>query len=155
MSDSSSENPEPEGDQPPQLPDTTPRLPTPPPAGAPPEEIAAFFSTFYSGQVAPPNIAEGWARLVPDAPERLLRMTEDEAGHRHWMDRTFIWFRFSSLAIAAIFGMTALIGGIVLIATGANPYGLAVIISNLAVLLTVFLVRQFTMNGNSDGPTLP
>ncbi len=94
-------------------------------------------------------MAEAWSRLVPDAPERMVRMAEEEARHRHWMDRSFVRYRFFALIGALGLAGIVLIGGLVLIATGHSPYGLAAIMADLAVLLAVLLVRQFGMNGNN------
>ncbi len=41
----------------------------------------------YSGPVPPPDVAAGWRDLVPDAPERMLRMAESGQQHRVQMDR--------------------------------------------------------------------
>lgn len=41
----------------------------------------------YSGPIPPHDIAAGWRELVPDAPERMLRMAEAAQQHRAEMDR--------------------------------------------------------------------
>jgi uncharacterized membrane protein len=110
----------------------------------------AWYFQYYSGSVPLPEVAAGWRQLVPDAPERMIGMAEREAAHRHWMDRAFVRYRFLALIGALLLAAIVLVGGIVLIATGHGVAGLAVIIADLAVLLTVLLVRQYGMNGDSD-----
>jgi len=46
--------------------------------------------------------------------------------------------------------MTAIVGGIYLIASGKSASGLAIILANLVALLTVFLVRQFRFGNGPD-----
>jgi uncharacterized membrane protein len=113
--------------------------------GSPPP---AWYLQYYSGAVPLPEVAEGWAKLVPDAPERMVKMAENEAAHRHWMDRSFVRYRFLALIGALLLAATVLVGGIILIGTGHGVTGLVAILADLAVLLTVLLVRQFGMNGN-------
>lgn len=143
---------EPPGDQEPQ----PPAVPPPPLAnqaegGTPPpqtiEQYAEFYSSFHAGAVAPPDIAKQWGELVPDAPQQILTLTMDEAGHRHWMDRMFVYFRFASLLVAAIVAMTAILGGIYLAAHDKPGTGLAIILADLVAVLAVFLVRQYRLNG--------
>jgi uncharacterized membrane protein len=108
----------------------------------------AWYFQYYSGAVPLPEVAEGWAKLIPNAPERMVTMAENEAAHRHWMDRSFVRYRFLALIGALLLAATVLVGGIILIGTGHGVTGLVAILADLAVLLTVLLVRQFGMNGN-------
>jgi uncharacterized membrane protein len=108
----------------------------------------AWYFQYYSGAVPLPEVAEGWARIVPDAPERMVKMAENEAAHRHWMDKSFVRYRFLALIGALLLAATVLVGGIILIGTGHGVTGLVAILADLGVLLTVLLVRQFGMNGN-------
>jgi uncharacterized membrane protein len=111
-----------------------------------------YFS-LYAGSIAPPEIAEGWAKLVPDAPERLLRMTEKEAEHRHWLDKSYVWYRMLAQLGTLILGALILVGGIYLIATDKSVSGFVLILVELVALVTVVLVRQFVVDrtGNSNG----
>jgi uncharacterized membrane protein len=163
---------QPEQPQPPEPPTTIPQPPQPPPdTGAPPplpplfpplpgQTAYSFYASLYAGSLPPHDFAQEWAKLVPNAPERLFKMTEDEAVHRRWMDRSFVYYRFLAQIGTLLLAVLALGGGIYLIASGKKAYGLAAIIGEFALLALVLLVRQFRGNGGSDrnndnGPQLP
>ena len=99
------------------------------------------------------------AKLVPDAPERMFKMVEEEAVHRRWMDRAFVYFRFlAQIGTLLLLGVLS-VGGIYLIANGKKVYGLSAIIAELSLLALVLLVRQFSRNGSDqddgNGPQPP
>ena len=50
-------------------------------------ELGVMYAEISSGPVPHPRIAKGWAELVPDAPERFLRMAEIEQQERHAIER--------------------------------------------------------------------
>jgi len=144
----------------PQLPNSVTPPPTPasPQAGigfpplfppVPGQTAYSFYASLYAGSLPPHDFAEGWAKLVPDAGERMFKMTEDEAEHRRWMDRTFVYYRFLAQAGTLLLLGIVLVGGIYLIANGKKVYGLATIIGEFTLLALVLLVRQFA-SGRSE-----
>ncbi len=86
--------------------------------------------------------------MVPGAAERIIVMAEKEQANRHWMNRSFVFYRFAGLFIAFVLALAAIIGGIYLIASGHSAVGLALVLADLVALLAVFLVHQFRMNGD-------
>ena len=44
-------------------------------------------ASYWQGPLPPPAVLEGFARLVPDAPERIFRQWELEAEHRRTYER--------------------------------------------------------------------
>lgn len=114
-----------------------------PPPEAPPPTAAQWYAFQYAGAVPLPEMARGWAELVPDAPERMMQMAEREQEHRHSLDRSYVTYRFIAQAGAFVLGAVALIGGLLLIAAGESPYGLAAFLGALVAFVAVILVRQF------------
>ena len=58
-------------------------------ASAPRGDTAAEVgrASYWHGPLPPPSVLEGFARLVPDAPERIVRQWELEAEHRRAYER--------------------------------------------------------------------
>jgi len=47
-----------------------------------PQGGRALVHAAFSGPIPPPELMEGYQRLIPDAPERILSMAEDQSRHR-------------------------------------------------------------------------
>lgn len=52
--------------------------------------IRAEQSLSYNSPIAPPEVMEGYARVLPDAPERILAMVERQEAHRHHIEKTVV-----------------------------------------------------------------
>ena len=50
----------------------------------------AEHSLSYNSPIAPPEIIEGYARVLPSAPERILAMVERQEAHRHHIEKTVV-----------------------------------------------------------------
>ena len=70
--------------------------------------------------------------------------------HRHRMDRSFVRYRFSGQWVSAVIALGAMGAGSYLVSAGHTGYGFAAIISAVAGLVGVFLVRQFFGNGQAS-----
>ena len=71
------------------------RQDSPPPK--PPKDAARGRLTFqaeqslsYNSPIAPPEIIEGYGRVLPSAPERILAMVERQEAHRHHLEKTVV-----------------------------------------------------------------
>lgn len=64
------------------------------PASAQPEVIAALMAQLtisaYSGPLPPPEILEGYERVVPGGANRVITMVEQQAAHRQTLERTVV-----------------------------------------------------------------
>ena len=67
----------------------------------------------YSGPLPQPEMLEKYASLVPDAPERILRMAERQNEHRTEMEKIFIRGNFESEKRGAYFGFIIPIVGMI------------------------------------------
>ena len=47
-------------------------------------------SLSYNSPLAPPEIIAGYARILPDAPERILAMVERQEAHRQLLEKTVV-----------------------------------------------------------------
>ena len=61
--------------------------PNPVPTSTTAETQIVGLSVEFRGPLPPPEVLEGYARLVPSAPERILQMTERQAAHRQEIER--------------------------------------------------------------------
>lgn len=88
---------------------------------------AVSVSMGFSGPLPHPQILAGYEEIVPGAADRILRMAENEAKHRHSVDDQCVRAdsRDSLLGIIAAFiiGMTCVVGGIVVILNDSEWLG--------------------------------
>ena len=61
--------------------------PNPVPTSATAETQIVGLRVEFEGPLPPPEVLEGYARLVPSAPERILQMAERQAAHRQEIER--------------------------------------------------------------------
>jgi uncharacterized membrane protein len=104
----------------------------------------------YSGPLPTPEMLRGYDSVVPGAAERIVAMAEREQGHRHWLDRTFVNYRFVGLAVAALISLAVIGGGVFLIFEDKNAIGLAIILTQLVVLAGVFIYQERHRNGKDE-----
>lgn len=63
----------------------------------------------YSGPIPPPNILEGFERIVPGSAERILRMAEQNSEHQQAIEKLALTSRFKEVRRGQIFGLVAVI----------------------------------------------
>lgn len=105
-------------------------------------------TTVTTGPIPSPDIFKAYGEVLPDAPDRILRMAEDEAKGRR--DRE-MW-QARSKAIQPHLGTVAgLIIGVVTVMSGANVAisghewtGFGVVLLGLASLVGVFITGKVT-----------
>lgn len=107
-------------------------------------------SWWWSAPLPPPPQLAHYNEILPGLAERIVSMTEREMAHRHRMDRSFVHYRFSGQWVSAVVALGAMGAGSYLVSAGHTGYGFAAIISAVAGLVGVFLVRQFFGNGSSN-----
>lgn len=78
---------------------------------------AVMFERMYSGPIPPPEFLIGYKSVLPDAPERILKMAELEQQHRHVIDTKLADSHIKQngqgqilgFVLAALFGIFSLI----------------------------------------------
>jgi uncharacterized membrane protein len=137
---------------------------TEPPAGPParregpgegspgegPDAQLEAIAWWWSAPLPPPAQLDLYEQVLPGLAERIVALTEREAAHRHWLDRAFVRYRYFGQWAAVLIALAALGSGVFLVHDGQSAYGFAAILSAIAGLVAVFLVRQFFGNGRTN-----
>ena len=97
----------------------------------------------FSGPLPPPEALARYDAVVAGSAERIIRMAENQNAHRLALEKTVVTANVAAQKNGVMFGfiiaMTAILGGIYLVATGKPATGLAAILSSLAALVGVFV----------------
>jgi uncharacterized membrane protein len=97
----------------------------------------------YSGPLPPPAALAQYDEALPGSAERILAMAEGQYSHRQAIELSVVNSNIASQRLGVVLGfavaMTAVIGGIYLVATGKSATGLAAIITPLIALVGVFV----------------
>jgi uncharacterized membrane protein len=84
-----------------------------------------------------------YEQVFPGCAERIVKMAENQAEHRQGLERHVIHSNASNERLGQIFafilGLTAILGGVYLIANGQSGQGLTSIIAALGALAGVFV----------------
>lgn len=109
-------------------------------------QIVEIRSQTFSGPLPPPQALLDYERACPGAAERILAMAEKQAEHRRAMEtRNQVQGgrrEQLGMALGFVVAMTAILGGIYLIANGAQVEGLTSIVTALAGLVGVFVYAR-------------
>ena len=62
-------------------------------------------SVSFSGPLPPPDLLQKYKDIQSDFPERILRLTEREAEHRHDITRKAVWLDGAEIFLGQIFGL--------------------------------------------------
>jgi uncharacterized membrane protein len=93
----------------------------------------------YSGPLPHPGILRQYQEIVPDAPERILRMAEKQSEHRLEIEKRVVKGSMINerlgLAAGFIVCMSALFLGTKILLSGHEVYGFAAIVTALASLV--------------------
>lgn len=109
----------------------------------------------FSGPLPPPRMLQEYESVLPGLAERIVARAEKEQAFRHEMSRSQIaaakdqyWHlatkTYLGQAGAFAIAMTAIGGGIWLLAAGKSAAGLGAIITALVALVAVFLGAKIT-----------
>lgn len=108
------------------------------------------WAAWWSAPLPPPQQLAQYDTVLPGLAERIVSLMEREAGHRHWLDRSFVRYRFFGQTGSFLLALAIVGAGTYLVNAGDNVEGFATIIAAVAGLITVFLVRQFFGNGGDS-----
>jgi uncharacterized membrane protein len=128
------------------LPPPSDKEPQPPPNKRPSARILERSETHiqaYGGPLPPPALLKEFDNVVPGAAERIIRMAEQQADHRQFLEKTVITGdskRASyGLFIGALVVLSVLGGAIFLIYEGHDWAGAAIAGLDLVALASVFV----------------
>jgi uncharacterized membrane protein len=97
----------------------------------------------FQGPLPLPQLLEGYENVVPGSAERIIRMAEDQQGHRFKMENKALTIESVSsicgIIAGFIIGMTTVIGGIIVAMSGREWSGFALGGTGLAALAGVFV----------------
>jgi len=111
-----------------------------------PQEIVEVSGKLFTGPLPHPEIMAGYERVLPGSAERILRMTEKEQDARHRDSSALVQAGVKrereGLYLGGFLAAVTLIGSMILIGTGRESGGLAIILIETTVLAGVFLRAQ-------------
>lgn len=118
---------------------------------------AVVSESMYSGPIPPPEFLAGYKSVLPDAPERILKMAENEQRHRHGLEDQIATNHIKQNAKGQIFGfiLVALFGvfSLILALKGhdwlAGIFGTTTIIG-LAIIFVLHERPQKTEDAEGD-----
>ena len=115
----------------------------------------------FSGPLPHPEILKGYQQLIPDAPERILRMAEKEQSHRQSAENEMLAQnrrniegsisanrRSQILAACAIFAL--LIAGVFLTRAGYATVGGIIFSTTIIGMASIFITGKLTQRSNTD-----
>lgn len=81
---------------------------------------AVMMESRFSGPIPPPELLSGYQSILPDAPERILRMAEAEQAHRHGIETVMVdksikqagRGQVMGFCLSAMFGVISLVLGL-------------------------------------------
>lgn len=97
----------------------------------------------YAGPIPPPSLLEEFDKVIPNGADRIMIMAEKQLSHRHKLEASVVKAnnRDSLIGVisASAIGLSAIIGGIILIALDKSLEAFGVIIPSIATLVGVYL----------------
>ncbi|QQR78310.1 MAG: DUF2335 domain-containing protein [Candidatus Moraniibacteriota bacterium] len=102
----------------------------------------------YAGPLPHPDLLKRYREIVPDAPERILRMAEKQNEHRIEIEKKVISGNIWNERLGLIAGFSvclyALYLGTQILMSGHEGYGFSAILSALASLVGVYIYTKHT-----------
>jgi uncharacterized membrane protein len=83
-----------------------------------------------------------YSELIPDAPNRFMKILEEQPQHRMKMERAESIRDTLGLIAAFVLSATIIVGGIYLVAAGHDWAGASIISMNLVGLIGAFVYRS-------------
>lgn len=99
----------------------------------------------FGATASPPEVLEGYNRVLPGSAERILSMAESEQKHRHALQeqdlRSAVILARHGQFFAFSIGALGIVGGVVLVAMNKDITGFGVFFASLASLVGVYFSR--------------
>ncbi len=104
----------------------------------------------YSGPLPHPDLLKRYQEIVPDAPERILKMAENQTAHRIEIEKDVIKGNLLNERLGLVAGfvvcMSALWFGTKILLAGHEVYGFAAIVTALASLVGLNIYAKRSEN---------
>ena len=107
----------------------------------------------FSGPVPPPRILEAYGEVVPNGAERIMSMAEREQDHRHEIERGYLGLAKSGQWFGALIGISALVCGTYLTATGHSIMGLVALVSVAGSVVGYLVLNAYESSGGEQEET--
>lgn len=108
----------------------------------------------YSGPLPVPDMLAAYDEVVPGAARRMIESWERQTQHRHSLERQMVASNITNRSrgqiMAFVIAMTAIVGGIVLVALNKKVAGLATIFVPLSTIAGVFVYSQYRARSIED-----
>jgi uncharacterized membrane protein len=108
--------------------------------------VSIFSAWMTAGPLPPPEMFQGYERVLPGSAERLFKMAESQLAHRQHLEKVAVegadkrswWGMWLGFVISlVVFGL-----GTALVVTGHDAAGAAIMTVDVAALASVFVVGQ-------------
>jgi uncharacterized membrane protein len=97
----------------------------------------------YSGPLPPPDVLQKYNEIEPGLVDRIMKMAESQAQHRHNLESFVIGQRSKNERLGATYGFIiagmAIVGSFVLIGLGKDAIGLTGLLGTIGTLAGVFV----------------
>ncbi len=97
----------------------------------------------FSGPLPPPEVLEGYNKILPNAAERILVLAEGEAKHRRGIEDRVVKHNVCLAHLGQVFGFLlgaiGLLGGVYCVAIGQAWGGVGIVSGSLVSLVSVFV----------------
>jgi uncharacterized membrane protein len=112
--------------------------------------------TLFRGPIPPVEDFEGYERILPGAADRILKMAENQAGHRQSLERRALTGDLVKAMMGTILAYISFAGamaGAVYLLTNDKPlYGLAALVTALGAAFAPKIYADFIQPRRPPGP---
>ena len=107
--------------------------------------VAASVSQHFEGPLPAPADFAAYKETLPSAPERILKMAEDEQSYRHKINKKVVNFglieSILGMCYALLIGLVG-IGAAVYLAMKGHEFASCTLIGVIATLVAIFYLKQ-------------
>jgi uncharacterized membrane protein len=100
----------------------------------------------YRGPLPPAQELERYEQVAPGSADRIIRMAEEQQGHRHKIEDRTVWFMSVQSFLAPVFAFLTIIFGMALggylLIHGITGWGVAAMFGPLATVASVFVYQK-------------
>jgi len=110
----------------------------------------------FQGPLPPPEILQRYKDIQPDFPERILRLTEEEAAHRRDITRKAVWIDGIETIIGQIFGLVVALAAFIttnVLGYFGHPAAASIVGSSTIVGLVAVFIKGRSQPPSDDKNT--
>lgn len=97
----------------------------------------------FKGPLPPPQIMAGYQEILPDAPDRIMKIFESQSAHRQEIENKVINSKIADSKRGMIFGfvlaLILIIGSFILLWTGKKIEGFSILLGTATGLIATFV----------------